>query len=281
MENHESAKFRKIALRVFEKLPRARAYALGDAALEGLGAFCKAWHEAGNSLSNIEGDDGKTGEDHFGEVLQELGAFEPSLFQPPPGEAPTLPEWPRHPLTGELMPNPFAKESASLAAQSKLMARDPALAKAMKAAVENPWQYYFDLEEEKQKREHVAAVKYGEQDHARNPFVEGKGGLDEQSEFVKRNDPVRVEIFKREAKPASLPFVPGNEDQTVRGKLYTKNPRLYQWTENARATCQRWHDERITALKAAEAQARADREALEKQLQREQTKRPAFGFEHA
>jgi hypothetical protein len=55
----------------------------------------------------------------------------------------------------------------------------------------------------------------------------------------------------------------------------------FQWTENARATCQRWHDERIAALKAAEAQARVDREQLEKQLQREQTKRLAFGFEHA
>lgn len=279
MENHEDAKFRKIAERVYEKLPRNRAYALDDAGKEGLAALCKAYGAAGNSLSNMEGDDGKSGEDHFGEVLQELGAFEPSLFQPRPDEAPTLPEWPRHPLTGERMPNPFAKESASLAAQSKLMARDPALAKAMKAAVESPWQYYFDLEEEKQKREHVAAIRYSADDCKNNPFIHG--GLKEQSEFAKRNDPVRVEIFKREAKPVSLPFTPGSADQTVRGKLYTKNPRLYQWTENARATCQRWQDERITALKAAEAQARADREALEAQQRREENKRPAFGFEHA
>ena len=35
------------------------------------------------------------------------------------------------------------------------------------------------------------------------------------------------------------------------------------------------------ALKAAEEKARADREQLEKQLRREQTKRPPIGFEHA
>jgi hypothetical protein len=35
------------------------------------------------------------------------------------------------------------------------------------------------------------------------------------------------------------------------------------------------------ALKAAEEKARADREQLEKQLQREQTKRRPIGFEHA
>jgi len=125
------------------------------------------------------GDDGKSGEDHFAEVLQELGTLEPSLFQPKPDAPPTLPEWPRHPLTGELMPNPFAKESASLAAQSKLMARDPALAKAMKAAVENPWQYFFDLEEEKQKREHRAAISYTADDHKNNPYIHG--GLIEQA----------------------------------------------------------------------------------------------------
>jgi hypothetical protein len=43
---------------------------------------------------------------------------------------------------------------------------------------------------------------------------------------------------------------------------------------------QRWQDERIGALKAAEEQAPADGEALEKQLQREQTKRPMGTFEH-
>jgi hypothetical protein len=280
MQNHESEKYRKLALRVYEKLPRNRAYALGESSLEALAALAKAYGDAGGSLSNMAGDDGKTGEEKFGEVLIELGEYVPGLFQPKPDEAPTLPEWPRNPLTNELMPNPFAKETESLAAQSKLMARDPALAKAMKAAVENPWQYYFDLEEEKQKREHVAAIKYSEQDHARNPFVEGQGGLTEQSELQKR-DPVRAAVFKRESAPVSLPFTPGSVNETVRGAMYRKAPRLHQWCENSQAICQRWHDEKIAALKTAEEQARAYREQLEKQLQREQTKRPAIGFEHA
>jgi hypothetical protein len=66
-----------------------------------------------------------------------------------------------------------------------------------------------------------------------------------------------------------LPFVPGSVNETIRGKLYNKSPRLFQWTESAKATCQQWQDERIAALKVAEAQARADREQLENQLRRE------------
>jgi hypothetical protein len=95
-----------------------------------------------------------------------------------------------------------------------------------------------------------------------------------------KRDPVRVEIFKRESAPVKLPFTPGSVELTVRGAMYRKAPQLYQWCENSRQTCQRWHDEKITALKAAEEQARAVREQLEKQLQREQTKRPIGTFEH-
>jgi hypothetical protein len=257
--------YRKFADRIFSKLPRSRFYAMTDASWEGLAAFVKSYADAGGSLSNMKGDDGKSGEDKFGEVLQELGEYVPGLFQPKPDEPTPLPKWPRHPLTNELMPNPFAKETASLAAQSKLMARDPALAKAMKAAVENPWGYFFELEEQKQKREHRTSISFTAADHTRNPFV--TGSLTAQSEFVKRNDPVRVEIFKREAQPVSLPFIPGSVNETVRGTMYRQAPRLYQWTENARATCERWNDERIAELKAAETKARADREALEKQTE--------------
>jgi len=97
-----------------------------------------------------------------------------------------------------------------------------------------------------QKREHAAAIKYGEQDVARNPHV--TGGLKEQSELVKR-DPIRAAVFKRDAEKVKLPFTPGNVNETIRGQLYTKAPRLYQWGENARATCQQWNDERIAHSK--------------------------------
>jgi hypothetical protein len=262
MENIELAKYRKIAERVYSKLERNRAYALEAAGGEALAAFCKAWNDAGNSLSNMVGDDGKTGEDHFGQVLQALGEYIPGLFQAKPDEAPKLPEWPVDPF-GRPLPNPFDKATSSLAAQSKLMARDPALAKAMKAAAEDPRSFFFDVEEAKQKREHRAAISYTAADHTRNPFV--AGNLTEQSEFVKRGDPARVENYKREAEPVKLPFTPGSVELTVRGALYAKHPRLYQWCENARQTCERWRAEEIAALEKEKAQAQARLEKLQKE----------------
>jgi hypothetical protein len=252
--------YRKFAERIFSKLPRSRFYAMTDASWEGLAAFVKSYVDSGNSLSNMKGDDGESGEEKFAKVLTELGDYVPNLFQPKPDEAPTLPEWPRHPLTGELMPNPFAKETASLAAQSKLAARDPALAKAMKAAAENPWQYFFDLADAAQTREHVAAISYDGKTHESNPFV--AGNLTAQSEFVKRNDPARVAVYKRESAPVKLPFTPGNEDLTVRGAMFRSSPRLFQWCENSRQTLEQWRAEEIRSLEAEKAQAQARLEKL-------------------
>jgi hypothetical protein len=242
----------------YKRLPGNRAHALDAAGEEAIGGLAKEYFAANGGVGT---------EGEYGKVLLELGDYVPGLFQPEPDAQLKLPEWPRHPITGELMPNPWEKGHESLTTQSKLLARDPELAKAMKMAAENPWQYFFDVEEEKQKREHVAAIKYGESDHAHNPYVHG--GLTEQNELQKR-DPVRAEIFKREAQPLKLPFAPGSVNETIRGQLYIKAPKLYQWTERARTTCEQWQAERIATLKAAEEKARQDREQLEKQLRREE-----------
>jgi hypothetical protein len=65
-----------------------------------------------------------------------------------------------------------------------------------------------------QKREHVAAIKYGEQDVARNPYV--TGGLKEQSELVKRGVDVAFRAVER-VLPAvvRVQVLPATRDQLV------------------------------------------------------------------
>ena len=122
------------------------------------------------------------------------------------------------------MPNPFAKGSQSLAAQSKLMARQPELAKAMKAEAENPWGYFFDVEEAKQKQEHRAAISYTADDHARNPYLKGSGGLKEQSELVKR-DPGTGGDFQTRSRAGVIALRSGQpEHYAARSALYQRHP---------------------------------------------------------
>jgi hypothetical protein len=268
MEPHESDRYKKFAQRVYKKLVGNRAYALNPAALEGLAAFCKSWHDAGGELSDSKPYQlAESGEEAFGKVLTELGQFSPGLFQPKPDGALEPPKIPVDPVSGQPLPNPWATNN--LAAQSFVQKTDPELATYFKQAASDPWKWAIAWRDKESKREHRAAITYTADDHARNPFV--TGGLTEQSEFLKR-DPIRAEIFKREAEPVKLPFTPGSVNETVRGQLYVKNPRLYQWCENSRATCEQWNAERLAALKAAEQQARVEREALEKQLRREEAK---------
>ena len=75
----------------------------------------------------------------------------------------------------------------------------------------------------------------------------------------------------------------------TRGRKKQTHPRAYrapvrahlQWcTVQSACECE-GISTKSAALKAAEEKGRADREQLEKQLQREQTKRPPIGFEHA
>jgi hypothetical protein len=198
MENQQLEKLRKFAMNAYKMLPGNRSYALNETALEGMAALAKAY---------IHGNDGVGTEKEFGKILTELGAFVPNLFQPKPDESKQPPKIPTDPVSGERLPNPWAKGNENLAAQSFVQKTDPELAEYFKQAASDPWKFAIQWQDKESKRELRAAFTYTTDDHKNNPFATGR--LTEQGELQKR-DPVLAEIYKREAQPVSLPFVPGS-----------------------------------------------------------------------
>jgi hypothetical protein len=172
MEPHESDRYKKFAQRVYKKLAGNRAYALNPAALEGLAAFCKAWHDAGGELSDSKPYAlAESGEENFGKVLTELGQFSPGLFHPKPDGALEPPKIPTDPVSGLPLPNPWATNN--LAAQSFVQKTDPELVEYFKQTSSDPWKFAIQWQDKESKREHRAAITYTTDDHARNPFVTG------------------------------------------------------------------------------------------------------------
>lgn len=59
-----------------------------------------------------------------------------------------------------------------------------------------------------------------------------------------------------------------------RKRELTKAPKLYELTERATATHKKWIDQQLADIAAAEAKAKEDRTAIEKQLSQERAKIP-------
>jgi hypothetical protein len=127
MMTTDRTQFVKLARETYTRLPHNRNYALSDEQAMLLGAFAAAWRE--HPDHSLYGE----GSPNLGEALTELGKNVPTLFQQRPGDAPPTPKPWCDPVTGAQLPNPFAKATADLKAQTILTQRDPALAAHFRA----------------------------------------------------------------------------------------------------------------------------------------------------
>jgi hypothetical protein len=261
-DQNDEQRFQKWAIDVYSKLPGNRAYALTDDSALALTALLQSWRDSGNSVADA--DDGRA---KFGELLVELGKFAPTLFQEQASEPKPLPTPWKNPLTGAPLPNPFAKESFNLTWQKMIMKRDPDLAEHLRRSAADPWQYVVELRDEAAKAERLKAMVYTEEDHANNPFVRGSkayGDLKAQGNL----DPLKAELYKREARPVELPFT----NLTARGQMKSKAPALFELTERARDRKHREIERALAESKAAELAAAEKSRALQAAIERGQSK---------
>jgi hypothetical protein len=110
----------------------------------------------------------------------------------------------------------------------------------------------------------IAAISYGLNEHKTNPFV--SGDLEAQGQLVRKN-PELADYYKREKRPVTLPWQPGQNNLTELGRLTTLSPHLAKLANRAAELQRQMIAKQIAAAKADEADAARKRHAAEKLLQ--------------
>jgi hypothetical protein len=105
-------------------------------------------------------------------------------------------------------------------------------------------------------------VKYNAETHETNPFI--TGNHTEQSRLV-IVDPERAEVYRREAKPLSLPWQLGARNLTGMGRL-SKNPEVRSVVAQAEAILRLWITEELKYTKTELQQHASEAQRLEAAL---------------
>jgi hypothetical protein len=243
----DRTQFVKLARETYTRLPYNRNYALSDEQAMLLGAFAAAWRE--HPDHSLYGE----GSPNLGEALTELGKNVPTLFQQRPSDPPPTPKPWCDPVTGIPLPNPFAKGSEDLRAQTILTQRDPALAAHYKAMADDPYGTLAKMQDEEARRERLKTIKYDSEIHTKmNPWVSGNR---KQQDDLTKLSPELAAYYKQESVPVSLPFGPG-ANMTERGRVW-KNPKLRAIADRADEIAKQWIAQERERLLAARAEAEA------------------------
>jgi hypothetical protein len=246
-------------LTALKEIPGARWWALtrktpeATAALDALAYFGIAWTEDrvenGLRFSPTE----------FKAVLAELMELNPSLKQQRPNEPSPLPELWRNPLTGEPLPPPKGLDEEGV-----LEKRSPELLKLLQGLEKMPWATVARLQDEAAKRARIAAIKYASPEDATNPVV--TGDLPGQTQLAKEN-PELFEFYKSEARPAVVPWQPGQpKTSKLMGDLTQKAPHLAKIANRAKELHRQQLALKVAEAKAAEAAAQQARQQAEAML---------------
>jgi hypothetical protein len=241
------------ALEAYGKARHNRSYALDEQGKVALGALARAMFirriEEGRS-----GMDAKpTSWEEFFAIIDKLAAAGANVLQKRPGDAPPTPKPWLDPVTGAALPNPFAKGSTDLKAQTILAQRDPALAEHYKAMASDPYGTLAKYQDAETARTTMEQISYGQAEHAVNPFR--RNNLDEQSRFIRSAPPGLVEFCKSEAKDVEIPIFGKNRNITVEGAL-AKDPSTFALMKMAQQVHETWR--RADRLAAEEQRAAAD-----------------------
>jgi len=250
--------WQELALSVYSELPRNRAYALTDDAARSLGGVAAGWREAGNSFASAE-----NGREKFAKFLQhEVGPLVPGLFQKAATDAQEPPKPWTDPVNREQLPNPWLTNDNK--AKALLGRRDPALAAHFQAMAKSPYEHLARMQDNAAASARRKAVKYDEETHKRNPFI--NGDHTESSRLV-ITDPERAEVYRREAKPLQLPWQLGNRNLTGMGRL-AKNPEVRSIVARAEAILRVWLTEELNYTKTQLDRSAESVQRLESALKR-------------
>jgi hypothetical protein len=236
----ERAHWQELALSVYNSLARNRAYALTDDAKRSLGALAAGWREAGNSFASAD-----NGRENFGKFLIEIGRLVPGLFQENASDPPELPKPWVDLVTGTQLKNPW--ETGDAKAKLLLGKRDPLLAAHFQRMAKDPYGTIAVLQDAQAAAARKKAIKYDEKIHEINPFVTGTN-LSERSRLA-ITDPERFEVYRREAKPLTLPWQLGARNLTGMGRL-AKNPEVRSVVNRAENILRVWVTEELKYTKA-------------------------------
>jgi hypothetical protein len=206
----------KLALESYRTLKHPRDYALTNDAKDVLAVLAAAVLQK-RAAENRTDSDKPTVRQEIAGLIQKLSDAGCNVLQRRPTDAPPTPKPWTDPVTGAQLPNPFAKGSADLKAQTILQQRDPRLAEHYKAMATDPYGYLSRLQDEQVERESLGAVPYDSEIHKLNPFL--GDNLRAQDEFFKR-DPKLAEFYRAEAQPVEIPVFGKNRNLTIEGRLH-------------------------------------------------------------
>jgi hypothetical protein len=259
MANETPEQLRKsakvFALEAYQKMKNHRAYALDEQGKVGLAALARAMFvrriEEGRS-----GTDAKpTNWEEFFSIIDKLAAAGANILQKRPGDPKPPPKPWRDPVTGEPLPNPFAKNTSDLKARTVLVRRDPELAEHYKAMASDPYGTIAKYQDAEAARAAMEQIPYGESEHAVNPFR--TNDLAAQSAFVKNAPPGLAEFCKNEAKPVEIPLFGKNRNLTVESAL-AKDPATFALLKVVQQIRETWRAEDARAALAKRAAAEAE-----------------------
>jgi hypothetical protein len=233
-------------------VPGLRWWAIDDATLLGLTGLTDVWSEPQEQPPT---------RDQRVKFLASLRPFVPSLFQQRPEETTQidLSRW-KHPVTGALPANPYAKETLNLSEQSWFAANEPELNAFLKAQAEtgSTFSSIAKQRETEARNKALRDMPYGEAEHAENIFRR-PANMTELDEFRKKVGADVADFYKREAEtPIRLPWV-GDQHHTLMNKMFKKAPELHELIKKSIPLMQEWAREDLVECEKqnAEAQARA------------------------
>jgi hypothetical protein len=115
------------------------------------------------------------------------------------------------------LPNPLAKGSEDLKAESVSSKRESALAEHFKAMAADPYGTLAKMQDEEVERQSLGGIPYDGEIHKLNPFLGNNATT--QAEFVRR-DPELAKFYKTESVPVTIPIFGAQRNLTVESKLF-------------------------------------------------------------
>jgi hypothetical protein len=252
--------FREHVTKALRKIPDSRYYALDERALDSLAAFGIAWQE--QRAANGKNFD----TDAFTEVISELCKHIPSLMQRRVSESTPMPKVWTDPVTSAQLPSPFdlKDDAARLRATTVLAKHDPDLLAHFQAMRADPYKHVQSLRDAEAKRLQLEGVKYGEDEHKVNVFVNGT--LDERARFTKENPAEVVEVYKAEAQPVKIPWTPGSRNLSEEGRLLREAPHIAALAARAANIQRTIIETKLAEAREAEKAAQRERQSAEAML---------------
>ena len=251
----------KFALESYARLKHRRVYALTNDAKNVLAVLAAALLQK-RAAENRANSDEPSAREEMAQLITKLANAGVNLLQRRPSDPPPTPKPWIDPVTGNPLPNPFAKNAPDLKGQTILTQRDPALAKHLKAMADDPYATIAKLQDEQVERESLGAIPYDEKIHKLNPFLGDNKTA--QSEFVKR-DPELAKFYSEEAKPVEIPLFGRNKNMTVEARLY-KDSQAAAVLKIGTVIAKQWLESDRAAAAEARANAEAELEKLQQQI---------------